>query len=303
MSLNKERKVNKNILIVLGGAVLAAVLVAVLVQVSIRGNNKGDGTSHSVEVLVASKDLKVGQDLVEGDLRWQSWPEDSKFRGAIIRQDEQKPEDALTGRLRRDVAKDEPVLKGYLLKENKGNFVAASLDDGMRAMAIKVNAESMVGGFIKPGDFVDVILTYKEKIKANKGDGPAFEKLIELNIGTYATETILQKVKVLAIDQTAELDDEDDEVEVGKTVTLAVSAQQAERLALGTQLGTLVLALRGVGDDVMITSKWPTITDSRMTSIDDEVFAEYQKLKMQSGVQRNIVRIYNGSQVQIVPVQ
>ena len=190
---------NRNILIVLGGAVLAAVLVAMLVQVSL-GGKKGGGGKEVVEVLVASSDLKIGQELADGDLRWQEWPKDGVFRGAIVREGEQEAVEALEGRLRRDVAKDEAVLKSFLLKEKSGNFVANSLEPGMRAMAIKVEAKTMVGGFIKPGDYVDVVLSYKQTLKADKNDGPMFQMLVTMNISKWATETILQNVKVLAID-------------------------------------------------------------------------------------------------------
>ncbi|MBK9586702.1 MAG: Flp pilus assembly protein CpaB [Alphaproteobacteria bacterium] len=285
---------NRNILIVLGGAVLAAVLVAMLVQVSL-GGKKGGGGKEVVEVLVASSDLKIGQELADGDLRWQEWPKDGVFRGAIVREGEQEAVEALEGRLRRDVAKDEAVLKSFLLKEKSGNFVANSLEPGMRAMAIKVEAKTMVGGFIKPGDYVDVVLSYKQTLKADKNDGPMFQMLVTMNISKWATETILQNVKVLAIDQTAEEDDDKDEAELGKTVTLQINAEQAEKLALGAEFGKVTLALRGVGDDTIVKKSWPTISDARLTHIDDEVFVAYQQLKMQTGVQRNIVRIYNGS--------
>ncbi|MBK6895527.1 MAG: Flp pilus assembly protein CpaB [Alphaproteobacteria bacterium] len=285
---------NRNILIVLGGAVLAAVLVAMLVQISL-GGKKGGGGKEVVEVLVASSDLKIGQELADGDLRWQEWPKSGVFRGAIVREGEQEAVEALEGRLRRDVAKDEAVLKSFLLKEKSGNFVANSLEPGMRAMAIKVEAKTMVGGFIKPGDYVDVVLSYKQTLKADKNDGPMFQMLVTMNISKWATETILQNVKVLAIDQTAEEDDDKDEAELGKTVTLQVNAEQAEKLALGAEFGKVTLALRGVGDDTIVKKEWPTISDARLTHIDDEVFVAYQQLKMQTGVQRNIVRIYNGS--------
>jgi Flp pilus assembly protein CpaB len=92
---------------------------------------------------------------------------------------------------------------------------------------------------------------------------------------------------------------------VGKTVTLAVDRQQAERLALGSELGDLTLALRGVGDDDMTEEKWPTTTDARMTGIREEIFDEYEKMKQETGtgVKRSVVKIYNGSQIQEVPVR
>jgi pilus assembly protein CpaB len=289
---------NKNILIVLGGAVAVALLVAVLVQVSLGGGDK-ESNEERMMVLVASKDLGIGRELQEGDLRWQSWPKGSVFAGAVIQgEDEKEPHEVLTGRLRRDVAEGEPVLKTALLGESKGNFVAASLEPGMRAVAVKTAAQNMVAGFLGPGDFVDVILTYRETIRTTDKD-PRVQAMIELNLDKTATETILQNVRVLAIDQSATRP-EDEKVKVGKTVTLAVTAQDAERLALAVELGEITLALRGIGDDKVVVKEWPTISDARLTKIGDEIFSEYEKLKKESGHNSNTVRVYNGDQAQNV---
>jgi pilus assembly protein CpaB len=288
---------NKNILIVLGGAVLVAVLVAMLVQVTLGGKKK-ETQEAKVAVLVASSDLSIGRELKEGDTRWQDWPQSSVFPGAIIREKDQKPQEALTGRLARDIAKGEPVVKSALLGQVKGNMVAASLEPGMRAMAIEVEASSMVGGFIGPGDFVDVMMTYKASLQSND-DEPALKNLIEFNLDKMATETILQNVKVLAVDQTAKRPD-DDKIKVAKTVTLAVSAYDAERLFLAGQMGSLTLALRGVGDNATVIKDWPTVSDERLTSVTDEIFSQYQKLKEETGVNNNSVRIYSGEHISVV---
>ncbi|MCB1783790.1 MAG: Flp pilus assembly protein CpaB [Alphaproteobacteria bacterium] len=292
---------NKNILIVLGGAILAAVLVAMLVQVSMGGKKTVVKSGEMVEILVADDDFKVGHELVAGDLRWQEWPKEAVFKGAITRDGDEEADGVLEGRLRRDLTKDEAVTKSILLKETKGNFVAASLKPGMRAMAIKVDPESMVAGFISPGDYVDVVLTYKKSIRL-KDKNPKFQQMVDQNIDKMAAETILENVRVVAIDQSAERED-DDKISVGKTVTLAVNIQQAERLALGSELGALTLALRGVGDDAEQVDTWPTVTDARMTSIGDEVFMEYEKMKEDSGVKKSVVRLYSGAHMQEVPVQ
>jgi pilus assembly protein CpaB len=126
--------------------------------------------------------------------------------------------------------------------------------------------------------------------------------MMELNLDKMATETILQNVKVLAIDQTAKRP-EDDKIKVGKTVTLAVSMQDAERLSLAAQMGDLLLALRGVGDNAKVVKQWPTISDARMTSVTGEIFKEYQKIKEETGVNKNSVRIYSGENMSVVPTR
>lgn len=295
---------NKNVLIVLGGAVAVSLLVAVLVQVSLGGKKEAPTIQEAkVEILVASRDLGIGRELQSDDVRWQDWPKASVFPGAIIRAEGQKADEVLEGRLARNISEGEPLMGNAILGQSRGNFVAASLEPGMRAVAIEVSASSMVGGFIGPGDHVDIILTYKESIKTDDED-PRVQSMIELNLDKMATETILQRIKVLAVDQVAErLPEEEEKIKVGKTVTLAVGAQDAEKLFLASQLGELTLALRGVGDDVFVEKSWPTISDARLTHVADEIFTEYEKMKKDTGANPNIVRIYSGDAVQVVPTR
>lgn len=293
---------NKNVLIVLGGAVAVAVVVAMLVQVTLGGKEEAAPTVQEakIELLVASKDLAIGRELKSGDLRWQEWPKNSVFPGAITREDDQSAEEAVEGRLARNIAEGEPMMKSALLGQSKGNFVAASLEPGMRAIAVGVSADSMVGGFVGPGDYVDVVLTYRKTV-TSEDDDPRVQNLIQQNLDRYATETILQNVKVLAVDQTAQRPQDEETIKVGKTVTLAVNAQDAERLSLAAGLGDLVLILRGVGDDVIVEKTWPTVSDARLVTVDDEIFKEYENLKNTSGINGNIVRIYSGDQLLVAP--
>ncbi len=289
---------NRNILIVLAGAIVIAVAVAFIVQLSVGGEEEVvSAPVQSVQILVAAKALPVGKELVAGDLSWQDWPKDSVFAGAVVRKDGKAAGKAAEGRLARSIAKGEPVLKTALLGAGAANFVSASLEAGMRALAIKVSASSMVAGFIGPGDFVDVILTYKQSVKVDDDEDPAVQETMQRTIDKFATETIIQNVKILAVDQISQRPDES-KVKVGKTVTLAVSAQQAEKLSLAAKMGGLTLALRGVGDNSVDKASWPLTTDARMTSLDDSIFEEYKKVKNDSGNDGRNVRIYNGDQIQ-----
>ena len=289
---------NKNILIVLGGAVLVAVMVAMLVQVSLGGKKKAAIEEAKVEILVASRNLAVGAEIKPDSVRWQEWPQASVFPGAVIREADQTAGEALSGRLSRDVAAGEPVMRSALLGQAKGNMVAASLEPGQRAVAIEVSASSMVGGFIGPGDFVDVILTYKQTFKPDDED-PRVKNMVEMTLDKMATETILQNVKVLAVDQMAKRPEEE-KAKVGKTVTLAVNAQDAEKLSLSQDMGTLTLALRAVGDKDVVEKSWPTTSDARLITVDNEIFIEYKRLQKDTGINPNTVRIYNGAAVQTV---
>lgn len=278
-----SKKMNKNILIVLGGAVLAAVLVAFLVQMTLGGKSGNDLGGNSVEVLVAAKSLRKGDEINKGDLRWQDWPEETLFKGAILRKEGEGADGALEGRVERAFAEGEPLKRSDLISE-QGNLVEARLKAGERAISIKLDAEDMVAGFLAPGSFVDVMLTYTERVDfggSNRNDmspqAVKMREMIELNVDKLATETILENVRVLALDQRAE-QDRDDKIKVGKTVTLAVSIRDAEKLAMASELGRITLAMRGVGDDEIVGTQ-RVLSDARLTSIDDEIHTEVLKIK------------------------
>jgi pilus assembly protein CpaB len=114
--------------------------------------------------------------------------------------------------------------------------MAAILPQGMRAVAMEVSPESGAGGFILPDDHVDVVLTRRDKT-AEKSSG----------IEKFVSETILQNIRVLAVDQAVE-EKNGQKVVVGKTATIEVTPEQVETLALSRQLGTLSLALRSLLD-------------------------------------------------------
>lgn len=278
---------NKNILIVLGGGFLVAVLVAVIVQASF-----GSRKSGMVEVIVAAKALKVGDVVSEANFKWQEWPKDSVFAGAVVREGKKKVVETVEGKIRRDMSAGEPLLKASLTAPGKGNVLAAAMEPGMRAMAIKVSAQSMVGGFISPGDRVDVILTYQVKLSGDEKEEAA------MTIDKQASQTVLENISVLAIDQNSSK--VDDKAKVGRTVTLEVDAAGAERLALAGEMGELSLVLRALGDDKLSdkTQRQMT-TDVQVSSI----LQELGKIKKNSGGKSDIVRVYNGQNIENVTVR
>ncbi len=276
---------NKNVLIVLAGGFVVAILVAVLVQASLGGKKKTTSdTAPKTQVLVAAKDLAVGKTLAEGDLKWQTWPVGTAFVGAIVREGEQKADDALKGRLIQKVNAGQPVLNSYIFKEGRGNVVAATLEKGMRAVAIPVKADTMAGGFVIPGDRVDVIMTYK--VSAGRGDETA---QTEAFVRSQASETILENIRVLAVDQ--ETTRENENAKVARTVTLAVSREAAEKLSLASEMGSLTLALRALGDDEAHSDSAVTtdVTVSR-------TIQNLNKIKEEEASAKPI-RIYNGANI------
>lgn len=278
---------NKNILIVLGGGFLVAIVVALIVQASF-----GKKNSDMVEVAVASKAVKVGEAVTDSNFKWQDWPKDSVFVGAVTREGKKKVSEMATGKLRRDLSAGEPLLKASLTAAGKGNILAASMEPGMRAMAIKVSAASMVGGFISPGDKVDVILSYQIKLSGDEADEAAGK------VNRNASQTILENVNVLAIDQNSTKND--DKAKVGRTVTLEVDSAGVEKLVLASEMGELSLSLRALGDNVpKDKSKNAFTTDVQVSTL----LQELGKMKKSAGGKSDIVRVYNGQEIENVTVR
>jgi len=125
----------------------------------------------------------------------------------------------------------EPITEAKLIRGD-GGFMAAILPEGKRAIATRIAVETSAGGFILPNDRVDVIMTRPA------GDAP----------GGYSSETILNNVKVLAIDQTLQEQD-GQKVVVGSTATLELDRDQVQILTVAQQMGErLTLALRSLSD-------------------------------------------------------
>lgn len=286
---------NRQTLLIITGGFFMAVLVAIFIQVTIGSSQKKAVTAEkaaheTVEVLVAANDLKKGDTLKASGLKWQEWPMSATFTGAVIRKDNQDTTAALSGMVRRDIMKGEPVMQSALVPEDSPNFLSASLTEGMRAMAISVNAASSAGGFIKAGDAVDVILTYDIRLPRDEALRESAAQIISKN----AAQTILQNVRVLAVDQEAKTGGDP---KIGRTVTLEVGTHEAEVLALAETMGKLSLSLRKIGDERISNvgpHAQPAVTDLRLSNVMQEMTGGRQT-ENNAGTSRKIVRIYNGS--------
>ncbi len=281
---------NKNLLIILAGGFLVVILLVVLMSSMMGGKEKAPAPVVEIkktEILVATRDIKLGTDLKEADLKWQVWPEDALFKGAIKRKEKQTALEAVSGKILFSLSAGQPLHPGMLAGDGKGNFLAVTLKKGMRAVAIGVKARSMVGGFVGPGDYVDVILTHKVKGTGNDSEIAAL-------INSYASETVLENVRVMAIDQTAQR--KEDKAKVGRTVTLEVTPEDAQKLALVREMGDLTLTLRGIGDDLK-TDKTILTTDTKTSKVLKDL------ARMKNGGSSNTVRIYNGDNVENITVR
>jgi pilus assembly protein CpaB len=226
-------------LIVLGVAVAAGGLAALLAG---RSGDKAPPPPvtniETVDVLVANSDISQGSTVKPDELRWQMWPAASAGPNFIRKNDRPDAIEQIAGSIVRGgmFYAGEPIQESRLVKANAAGYLSAILPTGMRAVATEISAETSAGGFVVPGDYVDVILARRDR---------EVEK--RTNVETYTSETIITNARVLAIDQTVE-DKNGQKVVLGKTVTLELTPRQAEALALGKEVGKMTLSLRSVVD-------------------------------------------------------
>jgi pilus assembly protein CpaB len=178
-------------------------------------------------IVVARGEIAYGAPISFEMLRLQEWPAEAVPPEAFTALEEvlgtstQQPR-----RARRSMVAGEPVLRSKVSEFGEKVTIADIIDPTKRAMAIRVNDVSGVGGFVTPGDRVDVILTRR------------------LNGDNMITATVLQDIVVRGIDQLA--DEDLDKPNVVRTVTVEVSPEEAQRLALAQEAGTLGLTLRNL---------------------------------------------------------
>ncbi|MFN6936755.1 MAG: Flp pilus assembly protein CpaB, partial [Tsuneonella sp.] len=224
-------------LLLLVGALVIAVVTAMMARSMFAGASAPQAEAAPVpqgpKVLVAQRVLPTGTIITADAIGFQPWPKEL-VKDAYFIDGESDVSKLLGTVVRFPVTAGEPVTQGSLVKPGDRGFLAAALGPGMRAVTVPVSAKTGVGGFVFPGDRVDLVLT--QTVKAEQGDG------------LRASETILRNLRVLATDQstTHETVEGKTVVKSFKTVTLEVTPKIAEKVAVAQTIGTLSLSLRSI---------------------------------------------------------
>ncbi|AYV46170.1 Flp pilus assembly protein CpaB [Caulobacter flavus] len=259
------------IIIVLVAAV-SAIGLAVLMQKAMGGKSARSEavasapTAPSLDakpmtlVLVAKRDLAIGTRLTKDDVDWKAWPADAvspvyitngaapvePATGAakVVKTATDAagvlggapPEAAVEGAIVRDpLLAGEPIVPRKIVRGGEGGYLSVVLSPGARAMAVPVTSETAAGGFILPGDRVDVLMSRD----ASNADTSGGKQVI--------AETVLQNIRVLALDQ-ATAAEKDAKTIVAATATLEVRPGEAEALTRAKASGPVTLALRAYTD-------------------------------------------------------
>src|ERR1700675_2300618 len=215
-----------------GGAVAASGVVSSALKR--REAEVQNAMSHNVEVVVAAYDLPLGTKIDLGEVKLARWSADSLPEGAYT-----DPKQVIGSYVKNSVVANEPIVQGKLFTGDKtAGVMPLLIPFGMRAVSVPVDEVSDVAGFVLPHTRVDVLV-------ATQGGEGASDKAF--------SKVILQNVEVLAVAQ--EVEQKKDEPEIVKVVTLLVTPQESERLALASHSGTLRLAMRNYNDNkIVLTS-------------------------------------------------
>jgi pilus assembly protein CpaB len=216
------------------------------------------------QVLVAKRDLAIGARLTADDVAWQAWPTEAVNAAFITNGAAQPapegaekakaiatdvasdmiggadPAKAVEGAIVRDpILVGEPITSRKIVRGGDGGYLSVVLAPGKRAMAVPITSETGVGGFILPGDRVDVLQT-RDRVTPGGEEGASVGKMI-------VAETILQNVRVLALDQSTAADKDAKSI-VAATATLEVGPLDAEALVKAKASGPVTLTLRAYTD-------------------------------------------------------
>lgn len=212
---------NRTRLIFIG--ILALALGAFASALAYRSLQQHSGPAGGLhEVLVAATDIPVGTKIEAKDIRVVRLPVEALPPRGFMHRDKVIGRGAIL-----PISQGEFFISGKnLASENAGSGLPSMIPNGMRAVSVRVNDSSSVGGFVQPGTRVDVLMT------GNAGSGEA------------QTVTVLRNVAVLANGTALDRNTAGAESQNSPVITLLVSPDDAEKLALAMAQGRIQLTLR-----------------------------------------------------------
>ncbi|MDD5036963.1 MAG: Flp pilus assembly protein CpaB [Methylococcaceae bacterium] len=217
-------------LLLLFVALVLAILAVLIAQRWVE--SLGNGGAQQVQytpVIVAAENIPQWGKVEELQVTEKNWPKET------VTQDMFTEKSQVLGKYAIDkVFKGEPLNRRRMIERKEGSILSLVFPENKRAFTVRVNDVSGVGGFLSPGDRVDLLVSRKQP---------------GLNEETR-TETLLQDIKVLAVDQ--EATSEKIKPIVVRSVTLEVTPQQAEEAFNAQQQGPIQLTLRNPADKTLV---------------------------------------------------
>lgn len=235
---------SRRLIIVLALALISGLLAGWL-ALQLIGERRGDTTAGptpaaSAEIVVAARDLPLGRVLTAEDVKVVGWPGNALPENASSTVEEVLGRGVIT-----PVTMNEPLLAGKMAVKEAGGGLPIVINEGMRAVSVRVNEVIQVAGFVMPGTHVDVFVTI---------DPP------EGQSGGPITKLVLENVTVLTVNQIVQNSPNGDPV-TATVATMLVSPDDAEKLIHASNKGQIQLGLRNTLDMDSVTTAGVQVRD------------------------------------------
>jgi pilus assembly protein CpaB len=264
-------------------SLVVGLLAAFLLFRVVSSTQQTSTTVVTVPVVVAKQDIATRTVVTEAMLTIKQVPPSLRLAAAFT-----DAKSAVGQMVRSPISAGEQVLTGKVVTDPKNLGFSGGVPAGMRAVSINVTEVAAAGDLIQPGDSVDVIAVFA-RIDKGPDDGSYLVKPIESVAKRYTSATLAQDVKVLAIaqafDETPSANAKSSKTPTDtKTATLAVTPEDAQKLFLGDETGTLRLALHRFDDHD--TAPLPPLDNSVPAVVGSSQTSSAQAPTPQPGSQR-----------------
>src|SRR5678815_4894259 len=216
--------------LVFWGAIIVAAAATFGAYRLLAANSRAEVTTRPV--VVASRDIQEGMAIDRIALQVAQWPVQTVPVGAF------SSIDSVVGRVPRvAIFNGEPIVPGRLAPSGTGPGLEVKIPPGQRAMAVRINDVAGISGLLQPNSRVDVLVTIREDNSDKQVAKLFMSNMLVLSVGTEVQRDNQGKPNNAA------------------TVTLAVTPEEAERLAIAMNTGAIQLVLRGYGDPDSVRTK------------------------------------------------
>ena len=194
-------------------------------------------------VVVANEDMADGITVTRSNVSTKPWPAQTIPPGAYA------SVDSVVGRVTRvPVFRGEPMVPGRLAPAGTGGGLEVKIGPGKRAMSVKINDVNGISGLLQPNSRVDVLVTIRDESNSEAR-------------GRSVAKLFMSNMRVLSVGARVQRADDNGRGAPSSTATLEVTPEEAERLAVAQNQGSIQLVLRGYGDPDSIRTKGATSTD------------------------------------------
>ena len=226
---------NTRLLTVVGVALIAASLASFLVYRALAASASAERGAATVDTIVAAAPIPVGTMVTRAHIKIVKWPSEARLADSVSDPSLVLDRGAIVA-----IAQNEPITEAKLAAQGAGAGMQTTIPPGMRAISVRVNEVVGVAGFVVPGTRVDVLVTFGSATGGS--DGVARVVVSNAQVLTAGTRFDQEKART------------DNKPIPTSVVTLLVTPEDAERVALASSEGRITLTLRNPLDNAPTTS-------------------------------------------------